>query len=187
MVDAGHTGPSAGPFGHPGRPTSSAAALLSYDIPHHAPWGWRVSLYTWTTSIAAGAFVLAILLALTGSLAWSDDVVRWVAPLSALAMLGVTGVLLIWDLKHPSRLYFIFTKHQWQSWIVRGSFIIAAYGGMVTLYLWLLIAAERRYSVSVRRVQDGCSPVAPRMILGLTVAVVALAATAFGFLLPATG
>ena len=172
MVDAGHTGPSAGPFGHPGRPTSSAAALLSYDIPHHAPWGWQVSLYTWTTSIAAGAFVLAILLALTGSLAWSDDVVRWVAPLSALAMLGVTGVLLIWDLKHPSRLYFIFTKHQWQSWIVRGSFIIAA---------------ERRYSVSVRRVQDGCSPVAPRMILGLTVAVVALAATAFGFLLPATG
>ena len=31
--------------GHPGQPSSSVAALLSYDIPHHAPWGWRVSLY----------------------------------------------------------------------------------------------------------------------------------------------
>ena len=57
----------------------------------------------------------------------------------------------------------------------------------IAVALWLLIAAERRYSVSVRRVQDGRSPVAPRMILGLTVAVVALAVTAFGFLLPATG
>lgn len=36
--------------GHPGRTVSSAAALLSYDVPHHAPWGWRVSLYTWTSS-----------------------------------------------------------------------------------------------------------------------------------------
>ena len=131
------------PSGHPGRPTSSAAALLSYDIPHHAPWGWRVSLYTWTKSIAAGAFALAILLALTGSLAWSDDVTRWVAPLSALAMLGVTGVLLIWDLKHPSRFYFIFTRHHWQSWIVRGSFIIGAYGGMVVLYLGAMVLDSR--------------------------------------------
>ncbi len=47
--------------GHPQGARSSAAALLSYDIPHHAPWGWRVSLYTWTKSIAAGAFLLAAL------------------------------------------------------------------------------------------------------------------------------
>ena len=53
----------------------------------------------------------------------------------------------------------------------------------VAVALWLLVAAERRYSVSVRRVQDGLSPVAPRMILALTVAVVALAVTAFGVLL----
>ena len=131
------------PAGNPGRPTSSAAALLSYDIPHHAPWGWRVSLYTWTKSIAAGTFLLAVLLALTGSLDWSDGVVRWVAPLSALAMLGVTGVLLIWDLKHPSRFYLIFTRHQWQSWLVRGSFIIAGYGGVVVIYLGAAVLDSR--------------------------------------------
>ena len=66
--------------GHPGRPASSAAALLSYDVPHHAPWGWRVSLYTWTKSIAAGVFVVPVLLALLGYLGWGDPVVRWAAP-----------------------------------------------------------------------------------------------------------
>jgi len=131
------------PSGHPGRPTSSAAALLSYDVPHHAPWGWRVSAYTWTKSIAAGTFLVAVLLAFTGSLSWSDGVVRWVAPLSALAMLGVTGVLLIWDLKHPSRFYLIFTKPHWRSWLVRGSFIIAGYGGIVVLYLAAAVLDSR--------------------------------------------
>jgi Fe-S-cluster-containing dehydrogenase component len=62
--------------GHPGRPTSSAAALLSYDVPHHAPWGWRVSLYTWTKSVAAGAFLVPVLLAATGYLRWGDPVTR---------------------------------------------------------------------------------------------------------------
>ena len=131
----GSPDPQLVPSGYPGQPTSSAAALLSYDIPHHAPWGWRVSLYTWTKSIAAGTFLLAILLAFFGSLSWSDTVVRWVAPLSALVMLGVTGVLLIWDLKHPLRFYLIFTRHRWASWLVRGSFIIAGFGAVVVLYL----------------------------------------------------
>jgi len=121
--------------GHPEGARSSAAALLSYDIPHHAPWGWRVSLYTWTKSIAAGAFLLAVLLALTGLLDWSDGVTRWVAPVAALVFLGITGVLLIWDLKHPFRFYLIFTKRHWASWLVKGSFIIGAYGGIVVLYL----------------------------------------------------
>lgn len=123
------------PSGHPDGARSSAAALLSYDIPHHAPWGWRVSLYTWTKSIASGAFLLAIALALTGLLGWSDEVTRYVAPLVALVFLAITGVLLIWDLKHPFRFWMIFTRHHWSSWLVRGSFIIGGFGALVVLYL----------------------------------------------------
>ncbi|MHB1597650.1 MAG: 4Fe-4S dicluster domain-containing protein [Acidimicrobiales bacterium] len=121
--------------GHPGAASSSAAALLSYDIPHRAPWGWRVSLYTWTKGIASGGFLVPVLLAIAGQLGWGDTTVRFVAPLLALGFLAVTGTLLIWDLKHPTRFYLIFTRHQWRSWLVRGSFVIAAYGGVVTLYL----------------------------------------------------
>ena len=126
--------------GHPGHANSSAAAQLSYDIPHHAPWGWRVSLYTWTKSIAAGALALPAALAFLGFLGWGNAVVRWAAPVITLVFLAFTGVLLIADLKHPMRFYLIFTRHHWQSWLVRGSFIIGGYGAVTAAYFLAALA-----------------------------------------------
>ncbi len=57
--------------GHEGRWNSSAAALLSYDVSHTAPWDWRVSLYTWTKGVAAGAYLVALLLVVFGGATWS--------------------------------------------------------------------------------------------------------------------
>ncbi len=131
----GSGGPQRISSGHPGRQNSSAAALLSYDIPHHVPWGWRVSLYTWTKGLATGGFLVPVILVLAGRMGWNEPTARWVAPLVALGFLAVTGALLIWDLQHPFRFYLIFTRHHWKSWLVRGSFIIGGYGGAVTLYL----------------------------------------------------
>jgi Fe-S-cluster-containing dehydrogenase component/formate-dependent nitrite reductase membrane component NrfD len=131
----GAPGPQLVTSGHPGRPVSSAAALLSYDVPHRAPWGWRVSLYTWTKSIAAGVFGVPAVLAFLGYLGWGNPVIRWLAPVGALAFLAVTGALLIADLKHPMRFYLIFTRPQWRSWLVRGSVIIGCYSAVVVLYL----------------------------------------------------
>jgi Fe-S-cluster-containing dehydrogenase component len=138
----GTPGPQLVTSGHPGRPTSSAAALLSYDVPHLAPWGCRVSLYTWTKSIAAGVFGVPVLLALLGFLGWGGSALRWGAPVLALVFLAITGALLIADLKHPLRFYLIFTRRHWRSWLVRGSFIIGGYGGVVTLYVLAALAGE---------------------------------------------
>ncbi len=131
----GPPGPQQVTSGHPGRGTSQAAALLSYDVPHQVPWGWRVSLYTWTKSIAAGGFAVPVLLAGTGYLNWGNDAVRWAAPLLALTFLAVTGALLIADLKHPMRFYLIFTRHHWRSWLVRGAIIVGGYGAALAAYL----------------------------------------------------
>jgi Fe-S-cluster-containing dehydrogenase component len=128
--DPGHV-----PAGHPGRPGSSVAALLSYDVSHHAPWGWRVSLYTWTKGLAAGAMLVPLILIMAGRMPWDSALARWAAPGLALSFLAVTGILLIWDLRHPWRFYLIFTRHQWRSWLVRGSFIIGSYGAAVAVYL----------------------------------------------------
>jgi Fe-S-cluster-containing dehydrogenase component/formate-dependent nitrite reductase membrane component NrfD len=114
--------------GSPIRPNSSAAALLSYDVPHSIPWDWRVSLYTWTKGIAAGAYLLPAILVLAGLMKTDNPLWIWVAPIVAGAFLGFTGLLLLWDLEHPKRFYLIFTKHQWKSWLVRGAFIINGYG-----------------------------------------------------------
>ncbi|MGH9035846.1 MAG: 4Fe-4S dicluster domain-containing protein, partial [Acidimicrobiia bacterium] len=82
QVGAGH------PAGGHHFANSSAAALLAYDVSHRAPWDWRVSLYTWTKGIAAGAWLVAVLLAWTGTLEWDDPLVRWAAPGMAVAFLA---------------------------------------------------------------------------------------------------
>ena len=144
--DPGHV-----PGGHPGQPGSSAEALLSYDVPHHAPWGWRVSLYTWTKGLAAGGLLVPLILILAGRLSWGSPLSRWAAPGIALAFLGITGVLLIWDLRHPRRFYLILTRHHWRSWLVRGSFIIGGYGAALAVYAIGSLAG----SVVLRQVAAG--------------------------------
>src|SRR5580698_6424982 len=133
-------GAGAGTGAGAGAGTSQAAALISYDVPHQAPWGWRVSLYTWTKSIAAGGFGVPVGLAAAGYLSWTSAAVRWGARLTGLVFLALTGGLLIWDLKHPMRFYLIFTKHHWRSWLVRGSVIIGGYGAALAGYLVAAIA-----------------------------------------------
>ena len=120
--------------GHPDYNNTSAAALLSYDVPHTIPWDWRVSLYTWTKGIAAGAYLVSLLLVLSGFLKPESVLWLWVAPVVSGAFLAITGALLIWDLEHPERFYLIFTRPQWRSWLVRGAFIIAGYSLVLALH-----------------------------------------------------
>jgi Ni/Fe-hydrogenase subunit HybB-like protein len=94
-----------------------------------------VSLYTWTKGIAAGAYLVALVLVLAGVLAASDDLWRWAAPALGAAFLGATGAILIWDLEHPLRFVYIFTRSQWRSWLVRGAYIIAGYSLVLGLHL----------------------------------------------------
>jgi Fe-S-cluster-containing dehydrogenase component len=135
------SGPHTVTSGHPGTPAnSSAAALLSYDVRHTAPWDWRVGLYTWTKSIAVGVYLVPLLLILLGALGWSSWLWTWAAPLAGLLFLAITGAVLVWDLEHPARFYLIFTRPQWRSWLVRGGFIILGYGGVLSLHLLASIA-----------------------------------------------
>jgi len=117
--------------GHPGPWNNSAAAVLSYDVPHKAPWDWRVSAYTWTKSIAAGAYLAPLALILGGWLSWDDALWTWMVPIVSGIFLAITGALLIWDLEHPERFYMIFTRPQWKSWLVKGSFIIGGYSAVL--------------------------------------------------------
>jgi Fe-S-cluster-containing dehydrogenase component/formate-dependent nitrite reductase membrane component NrfD len=123
--------------GHPGSWNSSAAAVLSYDIPHRAPWDWRVSLYTWTKGIASGVYLVALGLAAFGLIGWTGNLWLFGAPVLAGVFLAITGGLLIWDLEHPARFLLIFTRPQWRSWLVRGGFIIGAYGIVLALHVVL--------------------------------------------------
>ncbi|WP_320443110.1 NrfD/PsrC family molybdoenzyme membrane anchor subunit [Halosolutus halophilus] len=112
-----------------------------YDVAenHRTSWGWEVYSYTWTKSISAGVFLLPVLLMLTGLIEPSLDLIGASATVSA-AFLGLTGVLLILDLDRPGRFHWVLLRPNWKSWLVRGAYIITAYGGYLGLVVvgWLL-------------------------------------------------
>lgn len=125
--------------GHPGPANNVAAAMLAYDVPHRAPWGWQVSLYLWTKAIAAGSYLVAATLVGFGRLDTTSDFWKWSTPLLAAIFLAFTLVVLIADLEHPARFYMIFTRPQWRSWLVRGGVILTAFGALIGLHLlWSL-------------------------------------------------
>ena len=150
-------GPSMIVSGHPVHSNSSAAALLSYDVPHSIPWDWRVSLYTWTKGIAAGAYLVPLLLVIFNLLRPSTPLINesgavwlWVAPVVSGVFLIITGGLLIWDLEHPARFFLIFARPQWRSWLVKGAFIIAGYSLVLALHFlssWLGSTTMQRYLI----------------------------------------
>lgn len=152
-----------------GRPAESgdgfgnaAAALLAYDVPHRAPWDWRVSLYTWTKGIASGVYLVAAILVLLGIAREAGPLWRWATPLLGGAFLAVTGGLLIWDLEHPERFYMIFTRGRWQSWLVRGAYIIGGFSAV--LFVHFLVSLT------------GASPVLQSMALYAGIPLAALTA-----------
>jgi Fe-S-cluster-containing dehydrogenase component len=120
--------------GHASPGTGDAKAVLAYDVPHRAPWDWRVSAYTWAKGIAAGAYLVPALLVLAGWLAAESVLWQWVTPMVAGALLALTGVFLILDLEHPERFYYIFRYAHWRSWLVKGGVIISAYGAVLLLH-----------------------------------------------------
>lgn len=120
-----------------------APARTVYDVAHEeAPWGWKVSAYLWTKSIAAGAFLVA---ALAPWLGVQGELATAAAPLIGLVFLAITGALLITDLKRPSRFWTIMTRPNWSSWLARGAFIIAAFGALAVAWSGAVLAARLGY------------------------------------------
>jgi formate-dependent nitrite reductase membrane component NrfD len=68
------------------------------------------------------------MLVLFGAISTDSPLWLWAAPLMAGGFLAATGGLLLWDLEHPERFYMIFTRGRWQSWLVKGAYVLLAFG-----------------------------------------------------------
>jgi Fe-S-cluster-containing dehydrogenase component/formate-dependent nitrite reductase membrane component NrfD len=114
---------------------------VTYDVHHPTPWGLKVALYLWTKGIAAGALLVPCLLVGFGLTRDVPLLGLW-APLVALAFNAVTLALLVADLKRPERFYYILTRGNWDSWLVRGAYVLTAHGAAAALWLALAWAEE---------------------------------------------
>jgi Fe-S-cluster-containing dehydrogenase component len=118
-----------------GEGSTAASSRPVYDVSHMArPWGWRVSAYLWTKSVASGASMVAALGVLLGSAA-GGLLTGVAAPVLALLFLALTAGLLVVDLKRPDRFHYILTRGNRTSWLVWGAWILLAYGAASALWL----------------------------------------------------
>ncbi len=116
---------------------SAGQPKRAYDAPQKGIlWGWQVSGYLWTKSIASGA-AIAVMLAKLISTELVTSGLEIFTMFVSLIFLGVTGGLLVWDLDKPMRFLYVLLRPQWRSWLVRGAYIITAYSGLLVLNSYL--------------------------------------------------
>jgi Fe-S-cluster-containing dehydrogenase component len=120
-------------------PDAAGAPRRTYGVreQHRNSWGWKVSAYLWTKSLAAGAFLVPAVLA---AQARGGERVAIGALAVALIALATTGALLVADLRQPGRFLWTLTRPQWKSWLTRGSYVITAYGLALSLLAALSLA-----------------------------------------------
>jgi Fe-S-cluster-containing dehydrogenase component/formate-dependent nitrite reductase membrane component NrfD len=112
-------------------PVSKARTTL--NTAHPRPWGWRVTTYLWTKAVGAGAMLIATLAHLIGvDLGLLGSIV---APMIGLAGVGITGVLLVWDLKRPERFLYILLKPNPRSWLFWGAVVLGVAGALFSAWL----------------------------------------------------
>ncbi|MFP5577965.1 MAG: 4Fe-4S dicluster domain-containing protein [Acidimicrobiia bacterium] len=104
-------------------------ARTAYTTAHHMTWKAKVSGYLVTKAIAAGVMAVAALLVLLGH----RDVqaaVGVVPPVVAGVFLAATGVLLVTDLKQPTRFHYLLTRGNRSSWLVKGAYVLMGFAAV---------------------------------------------------------
>ncbi len=127
-------------------PPSDVVATLDVD---HAPvWGWHIWTYLVTKNLSAGAMLVAPFLALSGLP--GDARAQLVPETTALVFLGITLFLLVHDLGRPERFLRLLLRPNTTSWLVRGAWVLTAFGGLSVVALALRLLGETRPAEYVR-------------------------------------
>ena len=107
-----------------------AREVLNAD--HKVEWGWTVALYLLTKGIAAGAAMIAPFFGLFGA-----HVPWWLPETVCLFFTLVTVFLLVEDLAKPMHFYKLFTRPNWDSWLVKGGIVLTVFGALSAVILLL--------------------------------------------------
>lgn len=105
-----------------------------YDTPNKGVlWGWEVPAYVWTKAVATGTFIMMAIWNLLGGPMSSSTEMTGLG--ITLVFMMATGAFLVKDLDRPDRFLYVLLRPQWKSWLVRGAYIITAFGGLVSFQL----------------------------------------------------
>ncbi|WP_419848877.1 4Fe-4S dicluster domain-containing protein [Candidatus Poriferisocius sp.] len=104
-------------------------ARTAYTTAHEMTWKAKVSSYLVTKAVAAGMMMVAALLVLLGH-GGEQAAVGVVPPVVAGVFLALTAVLLVGDLKRPERFYYLITRGNRRSWLVKGAAVLGGFAAV---------------------------------------------------------
>jgi len=102
-------------------------------------WGWEVSAYIWTKAISAGLYMIAMMAWLILDYDLKEYELLLPIIVISLLFLAITGVLLVIDLDRPERFLYVMIRPNWDSWLVKGAYILSAFGGILILNLLIIV------------------------------------------------
>ncbi len=149
---------------------------VAYNAQHKIPWHWPVPGYLVTKAIGAGIFML---LSLGLGLKWFefDNLTVTIAGFLILLFIGLTTVLLVYDLDKPERFFSILYRPQWRSWLARGAFILISFSAVAGI--WWLLEAGAYLNLWSEDIAAAVRPIA--LWLGLPLAIGTSVYTAYLF------
>lgn len=121
-------------------PTQKDARVV-LDVGHRVEWGWGIAAYLITKAIAGGVAMLAPLADWLGLTGFARN---YLPEVIALLFIGITGILLVEDLKKPLAFIRILTRPNWNSWLVKGAWVINAFVVLILASIalrWIGMAA----------------------------------------------
>jgi Fe-S-cluster-containing dehydrogenase component/formate-dependent nitrite reductase membrane component NrfD len=129
----GFLGGSAGDAG--ARDAARGEARRYYDAPKAGVlWGWQVSSYLVTKGLAAGVLLVPLFQVLFLLRPVARETLLAAGALSLLLQ-GATLALLVGDLKRPDRFLNVLFRGNTRSWLVRGAWILTAFGASTVAFL----------------------------------------------------
>jgi molybdopterin-containing oxidoreductase family membrane subunit len=109
-------------------------SVITSNVFHHVAWGTTIAVYFWLVGASAGSFVIS-------SFGWVFGIKRYkplalTASVTAILMLMMVPILLIWDLGKPLRFVYLMLPSYWHStgpmsW---GSVLIMTYPIAMVIY-----------------------------------------------------
>lgn len=121
-------------------------SVVTYNVFHHIAWGTSISTYFWLVGASAGSFVVS-------SFGWVFGLKRFkpltmTASVTAIIMLLLVPILLIWDLGKPVRFIYLLLPSYWHStgpmsW---GTVLILTYPMAMIVYTFFVIRNDEKWA-----------------------------------------
>lgn len=114
-------------------------SVVTFNVFHHIAWGTTISIYFWLVGASAGSFVIS-------SFGWVFGIKRYkplalTASLTAILMLMIVPILLIWDLGKPLRFIYLLLPGYWHATgpMAWGSALIFSYPIAMVIYTFFVV------------------------------------------------